>query len=133
MTKKRSWLAPALVTTGVLVVGLLLVTLNRGPLADGLQPYKPLTCLWCPQDQTPTLWDTIATALIIVVLLALPGSHLLLLFLTATQLRRMPETPRPRVVLTCPHCAHEIHIGWKACPYCGEKLDHKLKTSAYVD
>ncbi len=34
-----------------------------------------------------------------------------------------PQSPPPAPVgVTCAHCGKPLQAGWKACPYCGEKV-----------
>ena len=121
--KKRKWLIYTLLATGLAVVGLLLFTLNRGPLATGLQPYEPEGngfCLWCG-DNKPTSWgDMLGTGLIILLILIVPSGHIALLITAAVRFNRPPQA---RVLYRpCPHCGQDIEPQWKACPHCGERL-----------
>jgi hypothetical protein len=33
-----------------------------------------------------------------------------------------PAAPAPAPAATCAHCGQPLQAGWKACPYCGEKV-----------
>ncbi len=35
---------------------------------------------------------------------------------------RPPAGPAPRSSPLCAHCGQPLEAGWKACPYCGEKV-----------
>ena len=125
MLKKRKRLAYVLVITGVLVVGLLLFTVNRGPLATGFRPYEgdgEATCLWCGDNRPVDAWDAMGTALITLLLFMIPSGHLVLLIVAAGHLNRPPKTRSGSAQTPCPHCGKGVDVQWKACPHCGEKL-----------
>lgn len=33
-----------------------------------------------------------------------------------------PASPAPRSSTLCAHCGQPLEAGWRACPYCGEKI-----------
>lgn len=33
-----------------------------------------------------------------------------------------PSAPTASISQACPHCSNSVQSGWKACPYCGEKI-----------
>lgn len=33
-----------------------------------------------------------------------------------------PQAPAPAATQPCAHCGQPLQTGWKACPYCGEKV-----------
>lgn len=129
MHKKRKWLIYALLATGLAVVGLLFFTLNRGPLVTGFQAYESEEddfCLWCGENKPTSLKDMFGTALIILLILIVPSSHIALLITAAVRLNRPPQARAPRHL--CPHCGQGIEAQWKACPYCGEKVPTGIKS-----
>jgi hypothetical protein len=123
MRKKHKWLIYALLVTGLAVVGVFFFTLNRGPIAAGLQPYASAGddfCLWCGDNKPTDMWDMLGTGLIILLILIVPSGHIVLLITAAIHFNRRPQT---RVAhIPCPHCGQDIEPRWKACPHCGEKL-----------
>ncbi|MDH4135629.1 MAG: zinc-ribbon domain-containing protein [Anaerolineae bacterium] len=70
-------------------------------------------------------WDFLANVTIALLMLAIPLSHVAWLVMAAIWLARSSEEePSPAgEALNCPHCGDEVRLGWKACPYCGERLE----------
>lgn len=123
MLRKRKWLIYALLATGLAVIGLLFFTLNRGPLVTGFQAYETEAddlCLWCGDNRPTDIGDMLGTGLIILLILIVPSGHIALLITVAIRFNRLPPARAPRH--PCPHCRQGIEPQWKACPYCGEKI-----------
>jgi hypothetical protein len=127
MRRRKIWLAYAAAITGVILVALLLFTVNRGPIARGLERYEgEMTwgdiCFWCQDDQDVTTIDVLGIALIGVILLALPAGHIALLISLAAQMRRAPKFSDLEPAYECPHCHHPLIKQWRVCPYCGNGI-----------
>jgi hypothetical protein len=123
MRTKRKWLSFGTVISGLLVICLLALALNRGPLLRGFEPYEGGGsvrdyCLLC--DETPTVGDFIGTALIVLFLLAIPIGHMVMLITLAVSKGR--PSGEPEFPYACSACGHGMRAMWNICPYCGAKL-----------
>lgn len=123
-------LARALVITGIIVVTLLTIAINRGPLMEGFRPYHrdpegpSAFCFWCDDDTPPRATDYVGTALITLLILLIPIAHIAVIILVVQQLQHHEaETQREATLPPCPYCERPIHRGWKACPSCGKRLE----------
>lgn len=116
-----------LIATGIILIGLLVFTLNRGPLTSGFPRADARwgiehICLWCGDAGPSSVWDALGTALIILLILLIPFGHLVLLLTMASWLRKGPQPPKEPHTVPCPACGSSVRREWKACPFCGEKL-----------
>lgn len=129
-------LARALVITGVIMVTLLTIAINRGPLMEGFRPYhrdpeRPSAfCLWCADDTPPSASDYLGTTLIILLILLIPIGHIAVIILVVQQLHHGAGSRREATLPPCPYCERPIHRGWKACPSCGNRLEHPKPESS---
>jgi hypothetical protein len=123
MRAKRKWLSFGTIISGLLVICLLALALNRGPLVRGFEPYEGEVsikdyCLLC--DETPTVGGIIGTLLIALLLLAIPIGHMAMLITLAIKGGR--PSGEPECPYTCSACGHGMRAMWNICPYCGAKL-----------
>jgi hypothetical protein len=126
--KRNKRLAYGAILTGATIVTLLLLALNRGPLARGFEPDGAgvglrALCPWCEADQPITLTDVLGSVLISLVIFALPASHLALLIMLAARVSRPPKFTDLEHVFHCPHCNHPLVKQWRNCPYCGQPIE----------
>ena len=124
MHKRRRLVAYGLILTGIMVVGALALTINRGPLVSGFRPYKfesdiSKYCLWCRQERLMGAWDILGMALIILLMMTIPLAHLALLIMAATWLNRPGTATRTHRALCCPYCGARTHVGARVCGTCG--------------
>lgn len=127
MRRRNKWLAYGTVLTGLLIVGVLLLTVNRGPLVRGFRPPEgEITlsdfCLWCAEDQDVTPVDVMGIVLIGLVALLVPASHIALLIMLAARVSRPPRFSDLEPAYRCPRCAHPLVRQWRVCPYCGAQI-----------
>lgn len=128
MHKRRRWLAYAAVITGFILVGLLLLALNRDPLTRGFKPAGDRItlsdfCFWCASDQDVTTIDILGIILIGFVVLAIPAGHIALLVALASSASRPPRFSDLEPAYHCPHCNHGLVKQWRVCPYCGVPIE----------
>jgi hypothetical protein len=67
-------------------------------------------------------WSLLGTVTIVLLMLAIPLSHMAWLVLAAIWLSHSTGPQRADEKLTCPHCAAGIRPDWNVCPYCGGEL-----------
>ncbi len=82
--KRNRRFAYGAIFTGIVIVVLLLLALNRGPISRGFAPEGNGTglralCPWCEEGEPITPTDVLGIVLIALVVLALPAGHLALL------------------------------------------------------
>lgn len=129
MSRQTKWLARTLISTGIIVVALLTIAINRGPLLEGFRPYRPaqntppLLCPWCNDETPPSLGDYLGAALIMFLILLIPSGHIAVIILVAQQLNRASTPQTSSKLPRCPYCERPLHHGWKACPTCGNRLE----------
>jgi hypothetical protein len=133
--KHTRWLAYGAVLTGLIIVGLLVLALNRGPLARGFEPDRGgfglrAFCPWCEEGRPTTMTDIVGMVLIGLVVLVLPAGHLALLVMLAARVVRPPRFSDIVPAHHCPHCNHPLVKQWRNCPYCGQPIDttHPIAT-----
>jgi hypothetical protein len=133
----KKWLLYVAVVTGIMVVCLLVLAINRGPLVEGFQPYEgeqniKSYCLWCDEEEPLKFQDVLGTVLIALLILAIPSSHIAVLIFLAIKLGRGTETLPSQPAYQCPYCEHPLLKRWKICPYCGKSIaaaqDHPAET-----
>jgi hypothetical protein len=120
MREGLKWLAFASIAIGVVIVGLLILV-----FVPGLGWARPSGYWMWSRTDFLNPWDFLANVTIALLMLAIPLSHVAWLVMAAIWLARSSEEePSPAgEALNCPHCGDEVQLGWKACPYCGEKLE----------
>jgi hypothetical protein len=117
MREELKWLAFASIAIGVVIVGLLILT-----FVPGLGWTRPSGYGMWNRTDFLNPWDFLANVTIALLMLAIPLSHIAWLVMAAIWLARSAEPSPGREALNCTHCGGEVQPGWKACPYCGEKL-----------
>jgi hypothetical protein len=120
MREGLKWLAFASIAIGVVIVGLLILV-----FVPGLGWARPSGYWMWSRTDFLNPWDFLANVTIALLMLAIPLSHIAWLVMAAIWLARSSEEePSPAgEALNCPHCGDEVQLGWKACPYCGQKLE----------
>jgi hypothetical protein len=133
MDQRSKWIVFALVVSGVVVVGCLILALlgtalgwgafgssvpqMRGDRMGGM-------CPWCRGTGYQTPWVSVGGVVMVLLVVALPLGLITLLIAGGVWLARsVKSTPSPNdESLACPTCGKEVKPGWKACPNCGERL-----------
>ncbi|MBN1249023.1 MAG: zinc ribbon domain-containing protein [Anaerolineae bacterium] len=132
--KRNRWLAYGAILTGTVIVVLLVVALNRGPIARGFEPEGggigiQAFCSWCQEGRSPTVTDLLGMVLIGLVVFALPAGHLALLIMLAARAGRPPKFSDIEPAYHCPHCNHPLVKQWRNCPYCGVPIERPRNPS----
>ena len=132
MRKRAKRLAYLTIVTGIVIVGLLLFAVNRGPVTRGFEPVQPQDveaesglrayCPWCGTAGPVDPIDVAGTVLIGTVLLAFPAGHIALLIMLARHVSRPPRFADIEPAFRCPACNHPLVKQWHICPYCGRTI-----------
>ena len=118
MREELKWLVFASIAIGVVIVGFLILTFT-----PGLGWTRPSGYWMWNKADFLNPWDFLANVTIALLMLAIPLSHIAWLVMAAIWLARSAGPPPAGEALNCPHCGDEVQLGWKACPYCGERLE----------
>jgi len=140
---RRRRLAYVAIATGILVVTLLFVALNRGPLARGFRPYERGEslrdyCFWCDDSRPMAATDILGIVLIGLVVLMIPAGHIAALIMLAIHATRPPKFSDLEPAYRCPACNHPLVRPWRVCPYCGTPIAshahvHDSEEASHVD
>ena len=133
MNQRSKWIVFALVATGVVVVGCLILVLfgavlGWGAPASSASPMRGNRmggmCPWCGGTGYQTPWGSVGGVLMMLFVIALPLGLVVSLIMGGVWLARSAtSTSNQRdESLACPHCGEKVEAGWKACPHCGERL-----------
>jgi RNA polymerase subunit RPABC4/transcription elongation factor Spt4 len=133
MDRRSKWIAFVLVVASVVVIGCLLLALLLPALGWGAWGSNAPQmrggrmggmCPWCGGTGYQTPWGSVAGVVMMLFVVALPLALIALLIVGGVWLARSAKsTPARRdESLACPSCGREVEPGWKACPYCGERL-----------
>ena len=133
--KRNRRLAYGAIATGLVIVVLLLLALNRGPISRGFEPEDSgaglqALCPWCEEGEPVTATDILGIVLIALFVLALPAGHLALLIMLASRISRPPKFTDIEPAAHCPHCNHPLVRQWQHCPYCGQPIDRTHNLSS---
>ncbi len=132
--KRNRRLAYGAIFTGIVIVVLLLLALNRGPISRGFAPEGNGTglralCPWCEEGEPITPTDVLGIVLIALVVLALPAGHLALLIMLASRISRPPKFTDIEPVARCPAATIRLSDSGVTALTAANRLNPQFPTS----